>query len=158
MPINTLTWGVKQSFRGYVEAAGGQVTVGEGARRATDGAFVFDAASEPEAALARGPGGALAPGRAVFRGQVAFEAHGGMLKVFLADPAVEIGEDGTAMLTVAETPAGDRRASIARLDLAAAAPGEGGETVIPCVITLDGMYLLGDHYPPGTPLDPVRLG
>lgn len=152
--IATLAWGVKQSFRGYVEASGGTVAAGAGAERAPDGAFVFAAA----------PGGSLAldadgrpQGVGGFTGEVAFEAHGGMLKVFLADPAVEIGPDGAA-LTVADSPARDRRIAIAKLDLAAAAPGPDGALAIPAAITLDGMFLLGDHYPPGTPLDPVRLG
>ena len=43
MTISKLTWGVKASFRGYVEAAGGSITLGDGATRTDDGSFVFNA-------------------------------------------------------------------------------------------------------------------
>ena len=29
---------------------------------------------------------------------------------------------------------------------------------LPAKLTMDGYFLLGDHYPPGTLVDPVRLG
>jgi hypothetical protein len=40
----TLEWGLKQSFRAYVEGAGGSIAVGEGTTRTADGAFAFAAA------------------------------------------------------------------------------------------------------------------
>ena len=43
MSFSKLTWGVKASFRSYVEAVGGTVTLGDGATRAEDGSFVFTA-------------------------------------------------------------------------------------------------------------------
>ena len=43
MSFNRLTWGVKASFRSYVEAAGGSITLSDGATRAEDGSFVFSA-------------------------------------------------------------------------------------------------------------------
>lgn len=153
MPITKLSWGVKQSFRSYVEAMGGKIDVGEGASRTPDGVFAFPAG--PGEGLALGDDG-RPKGRGDFTGDVRFEAHGGMLSVYLADPAIEVGPDG-AILTVAETPARTRRSPIAKLDLAAAAPGDDGGLVIPAAATLDGMMILGDHYPPGTPLDPVIL-
>ena len=148
----TLSWGLKQSFRAYVEAAGGTIEAGEGAVRAADGAFVFSA----------GPGGGLKlgvdgrpEGIGRFVGRVRCEAHGGMLKVFLADPSVEVGPTG-AVITVADTPARDQRVELAQLDLAAATI-EDGETVIPTKLARDGWKVLGDHYATGTLLDPVRL-
>jgi hypothetical protein len=87
---------------------------------------------------------------------VRFEAHGGMLKVFLADPAIEITATG-AVLTVADSTARTRRVEIAKLDLAAITGGEPGETSIPTSLTMDGSFVLGDHYPPTTALDPARL-
>lgn len=149
----TLVWGVKQSFRNYVEAVGGLIEAHGGAARADDGAFAFTAA----------PGGDLKldadgrpQGHGQFVGEVRFEGHGGMLSVFLADPAVEIGPSG-AVLTVADSAARTRRLALARLDLAAATTGEAGELVIPTALTAEGSQLLGDHYPPMTALDPVRL-
>lgn len=149
----TLTWGVKQSFRGYVEGAGGAIEVGQGAGRAADGAFTFAAA--PGEGLTLGADG-RPQGVGRFAGEVRFEAHGGMLSVFLADPSVEIGPSG-AVVTVADSPERLSRLELAQLDLAAATTGADGEIVIPATLSRDGWRILGDHYPPMTPLDPVRL-
>jgi hypothetical protein len=147
-----LSWGLKQSFRAYVEAAGGTIQTGEGAARAADGGFIFSASAGDVLKLGI-DGRPEGVGR--FAGEVRCEAHGGMLKVFLADPSVEIGPAG-AFIAVADTPAGDQRVELAQLDLAAATV-EDGEIVIPAKLSRDGWKVLGDHYPPGTPLDPVRL-
>ena len=148
-----LSWGLKQSFRAYVEGAGGAIEAGEGARRSADGAFTFPPA--PGEGLRLGADG-KPEGVARFVGEVRCEAHGGMLKVFLADPSVEIGPSG-AVLAVADTPARDRRVELAQLDLAAAAIADDGDWVIPAKLSRDGWQVLGDHYPQSTPLDPVRL-
>ncbi len=146
----TLSWGVKQSFRSYMDAAGGTVAVAGGAERAPDGGFLFPGA--PESTLAVGPDGSLT-GVGRFQGEVRFTAHGGMLSVVLTDPWVEATDAGL-VLSVAESAA--RRVAFARLD-AAAMTAEGDATALPAAITLDGMFILGDHYPPGTALDPVRV-
>ena len=145
----TLSWGVKQSFRSYVDAAGGTVATGGGAERTPDGGFAFP--EGPQSTLARGADGRL-QGTGRFQGEVSFSAHGGMLSVVLVDPWIEATEAGL-ILSVADSAA--RRLPFATLD--AAAMTTGGDVVIPAAITLDGMFLLGDHYPPGTVLDPVRL-
>ena len=137
----TLEWGVKQSLRGYVEGAGGTIST-EGVERAADGGFIFRAA--PGEGLRLGADG-QPEGTGRFAGEVRFDAHGGMLKMFLADPALEIGPSG-AVITVADTAARDQRVALALLDLAAAKPGEGGELVIPCKLSKDGWKILGDHY------------
>jgi hypothetical protein len=145
-----LEWGVKQSFCNYVAMSGGTIETGGGAERSLDGAFVFPAA--PGTALERDAEGRLS-GRAAFVGEVRFEAHGGMLRVALIDPAVEFGPEG-AVLSVAD---GERRADIARLDLAGQAADEDGAIILPALLAMAGIYLLGDHYPLNTALDPVRL-
>ena len=150
---DTLFWGLKQSFRAYVEGAGGAIETGEGAQRSPDGAFTFSAA--PGEGLQRGVDG-RPQGVGRFVGEVRCEAHGGMLKVFLADPSVEIGPAG-AVVSVADTRARNRRVELAELDLANATVGDDGEWVIPARLSRDGWQVLGDHYPPSTPLDPVRL-
>ena len=149
----TLEWGLKQSLRAYVEGAGGSIETGEGTTRAADGAFVF-AAAAGDAGLTFGADGKPA-GVGRFVGEVRCEAHGGMLKVFLADPAVEIGPEG-GLLTVAESPGRDSRVALAVLDLEASRSEEGA-LVIPAKVSRDGWRVLPDHYPMGTPLDPVRL-
>lgn len=147
-----LSWGVKESFRSYVEAMGGTVALSEGVERDAEGAFVFAPAGE--AALATDAGG-RPQGEAQFAGEVRFDAHGGMLKVVVAAPAVTL-EPAGGSLTVADPWAPGKRMQIAKLDIAAAQV-EGAELVLPAAATIDGMQLLGDHYPPGTALDPVRL-
>jgi hypothetical protein len=151
--VAALSWGLKQSFRAYVEASGGAIETGEGAVRAADGAFNFAAA--PGEGLALGADG-KPEGVGRFVGEVRCEAHGGMLKVFLADPSIEIGPAG-AIVAVFDTSARDRRVELAVLDLSAATLADDGEMVIPAKLARDGWQVLGDHYPPSTPLDPVRL-
>jgi hypothetical protein len=152
----SLAWGVKQSFRAYVEAAGGTIETGGGADRDPDGAFIFAAA--PGDGLRLGADGRL-EGVGGFVGEVRFDAHGGMLKVFMADPAIEIGEGG-AVLTVWDTPSRTKRVALAQLDLAAMTADDGGALVIPTTLAKDGWQVLGDNYPPRTPLDAaqIRLG
>ena len=149
----SLSWGVKQSLRAYVTMAQGVIEASEGASRADDGAFDFPAG--PGAGLTVGADG-RPKGTGAFSGVARFEAHGGMLKIFLADPIVEIGPEG-ATLSVADSPARNRRVDVARLDLAAATIGEDGAWIIPATAARDGWQVLGDHYPPSTPLDPVHL-
>ncbi|MDP3748052.1 MAG: HtaA domain-containing protein [Phenylobacterium sp.] len=151
--VSALSWGVKQSFRTYVEAAGGVIEVRDGAERAEDGAFTFAAA--PGGDLRLDAEGKLS-GQGSFLGEVRFAAHGGMLSVCLADPILEIGPS-RAVVTVADSSARDYRLEVAQLDLGAMTSGEAGEIVIPATVSMHGSQWLGDHYPPRTPLDPVRL-
>lgn len=147
-----LSWGVKQSFRRYVEMAGGSIETSGAVGRTDDGEFTFTASPGRELTL---DANGAPQGRCAFAGEVRFQAHGGMLAVRLADPAVEIGPSG-GVLTVADGQTGGRRVEIARLDVAAAA-SDAGELVIPAALSVEGIPVLGDHYPPMTPLDPVRL-
>lgn len=149
----TLSWGVKQSFRAYVEGSGGVIEAGEGATRTPDGAFAFPAA--PGEGMRLDVDG-KPEGVAKFAGAVRCEAHGGMLKVLFADPSVEIGPAGAAVF-VADMQDRTRRIALATLDLAKATLGDDGAWVIPAKLARDGWQVLGDHYPQSTPLDPVRL-
>lgn len=150
--VTALIWGVKESFRRYVEGSGGIIEVGSGAERTDDGAIAFAAGADH---LTLGADGKLG-GRGAFVGEVRFEAHGGMLAVRLIDPAIEIGPE-TATITAADTPARDYRVEVAQLDLPAAELNGAGELVVPVKLAIDGSHLLGGHYPPSTPLDPVRF-
>ncbi|MDA1302056.1 MAG: HtaA domain-containing protein [Proteobacteria bacterium] len=152
MSFNRLTWGVKASFRNYVDAVGGSVCLSDGATRAEDGTFVFKAAAGGDLTIA--PDG-VATGAMKFQGTVTFEAHGGMLKVILTELGLEAGSDGL-VLTALQAPLNKDRCTIARLG-----PVEDGQhdpITLRAEITLDGMYQIADNYPPGTELDPVRLG
>jgi hypothetical protein len=151
MTFTRLTWGVKLSFRAYVEGAGGAVTVSDGATRDADGAFVFAALPGGDLVI---PDDGPPSGATRFQGTVGFEAHGGMLKSTLAELGVEATQGGL-VLTAAQTPGGTRRCTIAQLGPVETTSQ--GSIILGAVITLDGMFQIADNYPPGTPLDPVRL-
>jgi hypothetical protein len=151
MRFSKLSWGVKASFRSYVEAVGGSVNLSDGATRTADGAFVFTAI----------PGGDLTitadgsvTGAMRFQGTITFDAHGGMLKATLTDLCLEVGTDGF-VLTALEAPMNQGRCAIAKLGPVEIGPDDA--ITIGTEITLDGMYQIADNYPPGTALDPLRL-
>jgi hypothetical protein len=152
LKVATLVWGVKQSFRNYVQGAGGAIET-HGGVVCVDGEFVF--AASPDGGLSRDSAGAL-HGAQGFTGEVAFKAHGGMLSVRLIDPAVEITEAG-AVLSAADGSKPGARYPMVTLDLNAMTRDGSGAIVIPTKLTGDGAYWLGDNYPPMTPVDPVRL-
>ena len=151
MSINRLRWGVKASFRSYVEAAGGSAVLSDGATGAEDGTFAF--AAVPSGDLTSAPDGS-ASGTMRFQGTVTFEAHGGMLKATLTELGLEAGEDGL-VLTALDTQLGRDRCVIAELEPVEVGPD--GVVTLRAEITLDGTYQIADNYPPGTELDPLRL-
>lgn len=151
MSFNTLSWGVKASFRNYVEGVGGSVNVSDGACQAEDGTFVFRAV--PGGDLVIHPDGS-ATGATRFQGTVTFDAHGGMLNATIAELGIEGGQEGL-LLTVLEAPMNQNRCAIAKLSFTDA-PSD--NTIdLRAEITMEGMYQIADNYPPGTELDPVHL-
>ncbi len=151
MSFDRLNWGVKASFRSYVEAAEGTITLTDGATRADDGTFVFRAVPGGDLTIAAD---GAASGATRFQGTVAFEAHGGMLKSTLTNLGVEATADGI-VLTALQAPMNRNRCAIAKLG-----PVEvdaEGSIAMGAVITLDGMFQISDNYPPGTVIDPVHL-
>ena len=151
MNFSKLTWGVKASFRGYVQAAGGSTSLSDGAAHTEDGAFIFEAS--PDGDLAISPDG-KASGAARFHGTVTFEAHGGMLKSTLTELGIEAGDDGL-VLTALEGPMNTGRCTIAQLRLIEV---DAGDVIkLGAQITVDGMYQIADNYPPGTELDSLIL-
>ena len=151
MSFNRLTWGVKASFRSYVEGAGGFIALADGATRTQEGTCVFTAL--PGGDLTIAPDGS-ADGAIRLQGTVTFEAHGGMLKSTLTELGVEAGTDGL-VLTALDTQLGRDRLVIAELGPVEVGPNE--VVTLGAKITLDGMYQIADNYPPGTELDPLRL-
>lgn len=151
---SALYWGVKESFRNYVEGAGGQIEAAEGAARGVDGVFVFGGVSG--GALTVDADGKL-EGRLNFIGEVRMTAHGGMLSVSLADPDLEFSPSGASLAVVDRSLRTPRRVTFAQLDVTQMTTGDDGEIVIPAALSMDGCQVLGDHYPPSTPIDPVRL-
>jgi hypothetical protein len=151
MSFNRLTWGVKASFRSYVEAAGGSIDLSDGATRTEDGAFVFSAV--PGGDLTIAPDG-NATGAMRFQGTITLEAHGGMLKSTLSELGLEAGPDGF-VLTVLDAPVNKDRCAIANLSFIEVDANDAVN--LRSEITLDGMYQIADNYPPGTELDQVSL-
>ena len=151
MKISKLTWGVKASFRNYVEGMGGSITLDEGVTRSDDGSFVFTA--HPDSDLSIAVDGS-ATGCARFIGGITFDAHGGMLNACLRELAVEASDEGL-VLTVLEAPMNDQRCAIATLSLLDT--GADGSLTLASAITMDGMYQIADNSPPGTELDPLVL-
>ena len=151
MSFTQLTWGVKASFRGYVEAAEGSITLSDGATRAEDGTFVFPVAPGGDLAIAAD---GTAAGATRFLGTVTFEAHGGMLKSTLAELCVEATDAGL-VISVLDAPMNKGRCAIA--ELGPVSLGADGVVTMGSQITVDGMYQIADNYPPGTELDPVLL-
>ena len=151
MRFNKLIWGVKASFRSYVEAAGGSITLSDGATQTEDGTFIFMVEAGGDLAIAAD---GSATGSARFQGTVTFEAHGGMLKSTLTELGIEAAEDGL-MLTVLDGPMNKGRCAVAELGSVDVSTGEG--MLISTQITVDGMYQIADNYPPGTELDPLLL-
>lgn len=151
MSFKRLTWGVKTSFRSYVEGAGGSITLSDGATRAEDGSFVFLAV--PGGDLTIAPDGS-ATGAMSFEGKVTFDAHGGMLNATLTELGLEVGTDGL-VLTALEAPMNQDRCAIATLSLAEFGPDD--VTTLKAEITMEGMYQIADNYPPGTELDLLQL-
>ncbi len=130
-----LVWGVKASFREYVRHAEGQIRL-EGGAEQVDDVFAFAPAGE----------------ELKFTGAVHFDAHGGMLKVAVIDPWIELEPDGSASLTVAD-PQRDRRVKVA--DLGEISPAGEGTAQAPAFLTMDGVWLLGNVYAPRAEIDPV---
>ena len=151
MSFSRLTWGVKASFRSYVEAVGGSITLSDGATRAEGGSFVFTAVPGGDLTIAAD---GSATGTMRFRGTITFDAHGGMLKATLAELGLEAGTDGL-VLTALEAPMNQGRCAIAKLGPVEVGPDDA--ITVGARITLDGMYQIADNYPPGTELDPLRL-
>jgi len=151
MSFNKMTWGVKASFRNYVEGAGGSITLEDGVSRTEDGAFVLTAIPGGDLVIAAD---GSATGTMQFQGTIGFDAHGGMLKSTLSELGLEASPEGL-VLTALEAPMNESRCSIATLVPIANAPNE--PLALRAEITLDGMYQIADNYPPGTELDPLYL-
>lgn len=145
--IPGLYWGVRESFVRYVLGnPDGRVHGDDGVETDGEGTFRFPLGS----AERHGD-----DWRLVFRGEVAFSAHGGLLAVRIAQPILELrAGDGT--LSVRR---GGERVVIARVRPAPPVP-EGAWLVfppLPAALTAEGVALFGDVYAEGDALDPLRI-
>ncbi len=153
---NPLKWGVKESFRTYVETAGGNIEP-KSPTRAEAGQFVFPFVGSQVAPTGEGED-PFTSAEFQYQGEVWFEAHDGMLAVKIINPHV-VAKDKSFWLTAVDTdylPDRSRRIRIGRLDPASATiDASAGRAEIPVTLTIHGSQLLGDVYPVRTPLDPL---
>ncbi|MDT0452061.1 HtaA domain-containing protein [Streptomyces hesseae] len=138
----TLDWGLKKSFRDYVEGgfANGAISVTDGARRAADGSFAFTDGKGTYDMSTHAVG-------STFKGGVRFTGHDGELDITFADLKLAGDAGGkTGRITADVTTKGGTTQDdvpIAALDLAAAkrTMGAGGKVTfdgIPATLTAEG--------------------
>ncbi|QUW18706.1 HtaA domain-containing protein [Agrococcus sp. Marseille-Q4369] len=136
--MTALVWGIKASLLDYVRGRGaGSVEAADGATAEHD-AFRFPAGSRTT-----GTDGA-------FLGSVTLTAHGGMLRLVIAEPAI-VQSPGGWTLEVA-----DPHEPGARLAFATIAAFD-GERASGTALTQDGADLFFGPYEPGTPIDDPRV-
>lgn len=153
----SITWGVKESFRTYVEGpvANGQIRTWGTASTDDEGRFVF--------AGAEGRVGDDGSGTLSTTGTVRFTGHDGELDVTFRDPEVVVSADGTGTVEVGYAAAGGTSQRVvvadltdaeitvsgptARLDEASATLTEAGTAIF--------SYRGSGFYDPGEQLDPV---
>ncbi|MBQ0867184.1 HtaA domain-containing protein [Streptomyces sp. RK75] len=163
----TLDWGIKKSFRDYLNGpiAKGKITVADGARTNADGSFRFT----------DGSGSYDMTTHAVttsFHGSVHLYGHHGALDIKLSDFSMETkGKSGTLSADVATGTGedGDGKpdrtqddVQLATLDLSEVTPGSGQDGTmafadIPATLTEAGSGAFEGYYQKGEKLDPVTL-
>ncbi|QBE49484.1 HtaA domain-containing protein [Leucobacter triazinivorans] len=148
-----LSWGIKESFRTYVEGgAGGAITLLGAAERASNGTFGF-----PQIA-----GGTWDPktrtGEVRYAGGVGFSGHGGGLALTIADPKITVTSATRAVLYAKVD---NSLLPIADIDLGAATRSgtAGAVTWTGALSTLraEAVDAFLGFYPAGTALDPVTF-
>lgn len=145
-----LRWGIKRSFRAYIEAAGGVTRVDAGASEDEHGRIVFPQVGVDQDGSSR---------VIRFGGGAVLEAHGGLLSLSLREPWLEIDNEGATLTVVHPAFRGpsDRRLPMCRLEgLVPRADGE--ELAIdeaPATLLIDATGTFDNLYPPGAEFDPV---
>ncbi len=133
---------MKGSFLAYVRRSGPHRIAAEPREGTVDGLFRFPGAS-------RDGSGALR-----FSGRVQIEAHGGILRVDLADPVLSMLPDGSGVLAFLDALRGERL-DLVRLRRSTTA--EGDEATFAAYLLEEGEPVFGESYPVGTAFDPVHV-
>ncbi|GAA1705915.1 hypothetical protein GCM10009808_24860 [Microbacterium sediminicola] len=136
-------WAVKASFCRYVEALpDGFCAVSYDVRRLEGGQFVL-------------PGTLSESGDRITWSSPAslrFTGHGGMLSVGVGELRLELAHTPGSLFV---TPEPD--ADPLRLATASVAARSDSAVLVDLALTAEGAALFGDNYPPGEPLDSLRL-
>lgn len=143
--MTLMIWPVKSSLLRYISALpDGALSVEDGAE-ANPGTGVFVFPGDP----------ADSSGRR-FRGDLRLRAHGGMLFVRIARPAVEIVDGGGVTLTVLAPGEGETEGRLALAHLTERAR-TGRAVLYGARLSEPGATLFGGYYRPGEELDPVEI-
>lgn len=168
-----LDWGVKQSFRNYVQGpiAHGSVAVSDGAETIPttlpgDTRPIFRFPGEGNGQI---DGDAVSGG---YGGTVRFLGHNGVLEIIVADPRVEVdGDTGVLVADVQSRPFGSLTepgelvtyddVELVSLNLTGITPTEVPDgltfTGVPATLTTAGAPAFGGFYGAGTAFDPVTF-
>lgn len=166
VPITTgagLDWGVKKSFRDYIEGhiAAGVITPSEGATRNPDGTFHFPVLEGEYVPATK----ALS---LTFAGSVHMSGHHGGLNMTVREPRVVITPEDTSLyakvvskpLDGSETP-DEASVHFATFDVSGSEPVvDGGVTTwsaVPAAIAAGSVGPFAGHYSIGTPIDPLSF-
>lgn len=147
----SLQWGLKESFRSYVQGpiaggtfSGGSFATGGGAFNVNDGGI----------------------GRANFSGAITATGHGGLLNFQLSNPSVQITGPGTGVLfahvnSTSTSGAAAVNGVVAFANLSFSGPAIGGDALsvsgASATLTAAGAQAFAGFYPAGTALDPVSF-
>ncbi|CAN7383049.1 HtaA domain-containing protein [Microbacterium foliorum] len=156
LDITGLVWGVKASFRRYIQTLkDGAVHAAGGAALTGDGEAYFPIA--PDAPVKR-----LAHiGEVQFQGKVTFTGHEGMMQLVIARPAILLRPARTLLIIddAAESARQDGRVALLELQptrpVVHVAVGEWIE--IPATLTAEGAQLFNGTYSAGQSLDPLHI-
>ncbi|WP_331773192.1 HtaA domain-containing protein (plasmid) [Embleya sp. NBC_00888] len=147
-----LNWGVKRSFLDYILAVGGSCDTDGALFRA--GRILF-----PPAQNRKCPRGRTDVVRHV--GSVRMRAHGGLIDLTLADPAVAATADGVTLSVVARGPGMQGAEQRVVVALLGCSPGglldamRSGRSLSSTLLS-SGSWIFDHRYPVGIELAPVR--
>ena len=142
-----LYWSIKRTFIAYVlRIADGQVMGSPGVSVVDSGTFVFAPADDPAA-------GTMSADALPFRGELRLQAHNGALGVRIANPRVELGDeglDGRARIVI-DDPEGSTRT--VPLVTFVAAQDDDRWTGTDVRLTIEAVPLFGGYYGEGEVFD-----
>lgn len=147
-----LKWGVKDSFRSYVEGgAGGSISM-LGAAKRSGGVFEFPQIDGGSWNAKNGTGDVH------YAGGVTFTGHGGALALTLADPQITVESSSRAVLSAKIDNA---RVALADIDLSKAKRSEDNGAVTwsgaPSTLRAEAVTHFLDFYTAGSQMDPVTF-
>lgn len=156
-------WGVKLSFRNYINGpiAQGTTTLSDGVVQNTDGTYAFPI-------LSGDYDSASGDATIQFGGKVAYEGHGGLLTMTIEDIRIEVaGGVGELYADVSSKSLSGSgvdeypNVNLADLDLSGGGLTIDGDTLTlpptPATLTEAGVPAFADFYPAGADLDPLSF-